>query len=369
MNCNPQTQIPNLVSIIVPLYNAESYIARSLDSVYSQTYQELEIIVVDDGSRDSGPDICKEYASRNGKLHLFIQENRGPGTARNYGLQKAQGEYVFFLDADDYIDTKTLEVTVAALKETNADLVIVEEMNVRENNECSPNPHPGIPLELCKESTDYYFCTKEQYSQLLVNFRKYRNSARKIFYPCKGRLYKNSIISENQVSFPDNTFFMEDLNFQMQYCAVAQSLTLLKEPFYYYQLHDSPASITSRFSAEQFLPAAQLQYETTIELLIGANICTQQEAEQSASYAIIDDMLVNAIRSSRFITSDNYAEYYNNLKKVITAPLIQHLLKSYVPLVEQSKLIPFLMKLRAIHWLLYILKKKGTKRYRLQEQK
>lgn len=364
MSCNQRTTIPSLVSIVIPLYNAEGYIARALDSIYAQTYQGFEIIVVDDGSCDGGPDICKEYASQNGKLYFFTQDNCGPGTARNHGLGKVKGEYIFFLDSDDYIDATTLERSVAALKESNADQVIVEEINVNESNEFSPNPYPGIPPELCEESSECYFCTRGQYFQLLVNFRNYRNSARKIFYPCKGRLYKSSIIHKNELKFPDNTYFMEDLIFQMQYCAVAKSLTLLKEAFYYYQLHDSPASITSRFAAEQFLPSAQQQYDTTIELLRRADICSHEVAERSAAYAIVDDMLVNAIRSSRFLTSDNYIEYYKNLKKVITAPLIQQLLKSYVPLAEQSKLIPFLMKLKAVHCSLYVLKRKGRSRYR-----
>ena len=364
-----QKPIEELVTIVIPIFNGEEYIARALESVYSQTYQKFEIIIVDDGSTDGGCEICKEFALQKGKLQLFVQKNSGPGTARNNGLSKAKGEFIFFLDADDYIDKNTLESTVTALRGTNTDLAVVEEMIVRENNECYPNPHLGLPSDLVKEYPDYYFCKKESYFQLLINFRKYRNPARKIFYPCKGRLYKNSIIKENSISFPDNTFFMEDLIFQMQYCASSKSLIVLKEPHYYYQLHNSPDSITSRFASDKFLPAAQLQYKTTVDLLTSESVCSKKEAEKSASYAIIDDMLVNAIRSSRFITSQNYKVYYQNLKRVIKSPLIRHLLKSYSPLPEQSKLIHFLMKIKAIGGLLYVLKKKGHISYETEEKK
>ncbi len=363
-----QEPIPNLVSIIIPLYNAETYITRALDSVCAQTYHEFEIIIVDDGSTDCGYEICKGYSLNKEKLQLLKQKNSGPGTARNFGLQKAQGEFIFFLDADDYIDKLTLESTVSALRKRDSDLVIVEEMIVTENGKCSPNPHIGLPHEIVQEYSDSYFCKKERYLELLVNFRSFRNPARKIFYPCKGRLYKNSIIRENNITFPDNTYFMEDLIFQMQYCSIAKSLTLIKKAYYYYQLHNSPASITSKFASEKFLAAAQLQYRTTIDILTRDSVCSHEEAKKSAAYAIVDDMLVNAIRSSQFVTIANYKVYYRNLANVVRSSLIQQLLRSYVPLPGQSKLIPLVMRIKSICWLLYLLKKKGANRYQKQEK-
>ena len=145
----------NLISIIVPLYNAEKYIARALESVYAQTYFNYEIIVIDDGSTDEGPVICDRFASRKGKLRLFSQKNQGPGTARNVGLREACGEFFLFLDADDYLVENALEVMWYWLQKTDTDMVIAEEIVVSENGECNPAPHKQMPLELIREEPDY----------------------------------------------------------------------------------------------------------------------------------------------------------------------------------------------------------------------
>ncbi len=95
------------ISVIIPLYNKSAYIARALDSVFSQTFTNFEVIVIDDGSTDSGPDIVRKY--NDGRLHLIQQENQGPGAARNRGIQESKAELLAFLDADDEWMTEFLE--------------------------------------------------------------------------------------------------------------------------------------------------------------------------------------------------------------------------------------------------------------------
>lgn len=97
------------ISVIVPMYNAERYIGKCLESVVRQTYPELEILVIDDGSVDKGPGICGKLAERDGRIQVLRQENQGVSAARNTGLDRACGEYVFFLDSDDAIHPRLLE--------------------------------------------------------------------------------------------------------------------------------------------------------------------------------------------------------------------------------------------------------------------
>ena len=97
------------ISVIVPMYNAERYIGKCLESVVRQTYPELEILVIDDGSVDKGPGICRKLAERDGRIQVLRQENQGVSNARNTGLDRACGEYVFFLDSDDAIHPRLLE--------------------------------------------------------------------------------------------------------------------------------------------------------------------------------------------------------------------------------------------------------------------
>ncbi len=111
-------------SILIPAYNAEKYLRRSLDSVLNQTYKDFEIILIDDGSTDSTPQICDEYAVKYSCVHVFHQENIGVGRTRDRLIDHAEGKYIFWLDADDYYDAVLLEKAVRAFEINSADIVV-----------------------------------------------------------------------------------------------------------------------------------------------------------------------------------------------------------------------------------------------------
>lgn len=109
MNCN------SLVTVIVPIYNAEKYLDRCLDSIVSQTYRNLEILLINDGSTDDSEEICRRYMNRDSRIRLFCQENHGQSAARNVGLDHMRGEYLTFVDADDYIERSYVEMLINEL--------------------------------------------------------------------------------------------------------------------------------------------------------------------------------------------------------------------------------------------------------------
>ena len=104
------------MSVIIPVYNGETYIQRCIESLLRQTYTNIEIIIVDDGSKDTTADICRKLAARDGKIIFSRQENKGVSAARNKGLELAKGEYVCFVDADDYVDPSFIESHVKMIK-------------------------------------------------------------------------------------------------------------------------------------------------------------------------------------------------------------------------------------------------------------
>ena len=112
-----------LVSVIIPVYNVEAYLRRFLDSVVGQTYRNLEIFCVDDGSMDSSLSILEEYAEKDARIRIFMQDRKGAGAARNLGLREAKGKYVYFADADDWCDITLIEKAVCRAEETKADIV------------------------------------------------------------------------------------------------------------------------------------------------------------------------------------------------------------------------------------------------------
>ena len=121
-----------LVSIIVPVYNAASFLKRCLDSILNQTYQDIEVLIVDDGSTDGSADICLVY-SKHSKVHVYHQMNQGQSAARNYALDRANGEYILFVDADDYIDEHLLEKTVLVLEKTGGDILLFDHSELTNN--------------------------------------------------------------------------------------------------------------------------------------------------------------------------------------------------------------------------------------------
>ena len=114
-----------LISVIVPVYNVKPYLRRCVDSVLHQTYRNLEILLVDDGSTDASGAICDEYAAQEGRVTAVHQKNGGLSAARNTGLERAKGTYLCFVDSDDFLDSRMLETLCRDLQEQDADVAVV----------------------------------------------------------------------------------------------------------------------------------------------------------------------------------------------------------------------------------------------------
>ena len=112
-----------MISVIIPVYNVEPYLRKCLDSIVNQTYRDLEILVVDDGSTDGSGAICDSYAEKDERVVVFHTENRGLSAARNLGLDNAKGEWINFLDSDDWMDSECFEFAISVAEDKKADLV------------------------------------------------------------------------------------------------------------------------------------------------------------------------------------------------------------------------------------------------------
>ena len=118
------------LSIIVPVYNASKYLERCLDSVINQTLKEIEIICINDGSSDNSKTILENYAKKDNRIKIINQKNLGLSASRNKGIKYANGEYIFFVDADDWIELNTCEITYNFAKEKNLDLLLFGAKNI-----------------------------------------------------------------------------------------------------------------------------------------------------------------------------------------------------------------------------------------------
>ena len=124
-----------MISVIIPVYNVEEYLERCIDSVIAQSYRDIEIILVDDGSVDSSGIICDKYKEKDNRIKVVHQKNSGMSGARNTGLEYACGEYVYFLDSDDIIHPECLKIHLETLLKNNADMTVAQFVRFRDESE------------------------------------------------------------------------------------------------------------------------------------------------------------------------------------------------------------------------------------------
>ena len=219
----------SLISVIVPIYNAEKYLARCVDSVLAQTYPNLEILLIDDGSTDSSPQICDSYLNR-GNIRVFHNENGGVGAARNFGMANARGEYIIFADSDDYCHKDLCsELHHAMCSGQGIDLAI-----------CGI-AHYSRTGAFIKETIlpARVLSTEEYLSEVLIQL--------KTDMYCGGtynKLYRRSIIEKNALSFTEKYSFAEDFIFNLDYLDHVSSIALVDQALYFYQ-PDTENSLTS----------------------------------------------------------------------------------------------------------------------------
>lgn len=196
-----------MVSVIIPAYNAEKYIDKCLISVLQQTYKDMEIIVVNDGSTDSTESIVKKYCDEKQNIRLFSQKNQGVSAARNQGIANANGEFLFFIDADDYVDNDLLKELVNEADLYNSDLICGE---IIDNNSS----------EIARKafsSDEAFFCsTKEEVGQILFFVRM--GSA-------VGKLYRKELIDKYNIKFEEGVNLAEDFLFVHEYCMHCNSMS------------------------------------------------------------------------------------------------------------------------------------------------
>ena len=113
-----------LISVIVPIYNTGKYLVECVESLRKQTYSNIEIILVDDGSTDTSIEICDEFAEKDSRIRVFHKKNEGSAIAKNFGIQQSRGEYIILVDSDDIVSDRMIEVLYTQIKEKNADIAI-----------------------------------------------------------------------------------------------------------------------------------------------------------------------------------------------------------------------------------------------------
>lgn len=227
----------NMVSIIIPVYNAEKYLHRCVDSVLKQTYQNLEILLIDDGSEDGSGAICDEYADQDCRVRVIHKENTGVSDTRNVGLDSASGEYILFVDSDDYIDEVMVENLFDRALKDNSDIVMCRYCIDRAGAISTINMH----------YKDEYAGFEDIRSGLLqLYYTDYHTG----LYSLCNKLIKKSVYSTDGVQFDTALKRGEDAWFVFQCLKRCNRVAYINEPYYYY--YQNPNSVMHTIYEDQF---------------------------------------------------------------------------------------------------------------------
>lgn len=205
-----------IVSIIIPVYNAQQYIAKCIDSVISQSYINWELILVDDGCTDKSGEICDKYAQKDKRIKVFHKKKGGVSSARNTGILEAVGDWIYFIDSDDFIDFDTLSKSIIKINTEYPDLIVHGLVNdyIYNGKSCS------LPYKTIEDN---------DYKEIIEFTDKYGLLKGPV---CK--LFRHSIVKENKLFFDESICYGEDTKFTFEYLQKCKSIAFVPEHFYHY---------------------------------------------------------------------------------------------------------------------------------------
>ena len=244
------------VSVIVTTHNTEKYLTKCLDSIINQTLKEIEIIIIDDASTDSTPDIASSYSERYDNITFQqVKESCGPGGVRNKAFLSAQGKYVAFIDSDDWLDLNYFEIMYSRAESLNADIVTCG--LIREYNHTVKSP-----IYKCYYNQEYTFSGETAF-RIMTNEYNY---GIKYLPSALNKLYRRNFLIENSLTFPENIFF-EDQPFSYECTLAAQKIACI--PTILYHHYNREGSIVQSFSKKN-IDDMMMAYEK-IKLFLTTN--------------------------------------------------------------------------------------------------
>ncbi len=304
------------LSIVIPIYNVEKYLDKCVQSVRNQTLQDIEIILVDDESPDACPQMCEEYAKTDARIKVVHRKNGGLGFARNSGIDVATGEYITFLDSDDFVDLHTYEHLCNIATEHNLDALYYKFK--RFTNETDVTPSQPI-----YEITEY---RNEGIKELMLDIIASEPSAKvdhKIACSSCTAMYKTSIIKENNVRFhSERELISEDLIFNLDYLKHAQKVAFNNGEYYHYRVNLT--SLTSAIRSDR-IEKNYILYNYIVDNLSYWKLDNTKGVERGQRFLIASSRMAIAL----YINSSNGSNKKVWLKEQIDKPIWERIYNTY----------------------------------------
>lgn len=278
-----------IVSIIMPVYNKEKYLDKSIKSILNQTYKNFELIIINDGSTDQSSWICHKFEQEDSRIKVIDIKNNGVSNARNIGLKNANGQYIQFIDADDYIASNMLENLVRLASIYNPDIIINAIEKISEKGECVGKILP-------------VFYGIVNINDMMKNFAQVQKDTG-IYGYVHNKFIKKSIIDNNNVLFDTRIWLAEDLDFCLDLYKNISNIYFCKEIYYYY-LQDAENSSTTSNKQHDYLQQAEIILKEK-EMLYSKNALNENNLN-----------IVNSVITG-FIISYMHQKFVYNYKQFI----------------------------------------------------
>lgn len=319
------------LSIIIPVYNDEDYLKRCLDSIISLNYHDLEVILVDDGSTDSSLSIMRNYAHHNECIKIISQPNRGVSSARNMGLSVATGEYVMFVDADDYL-LSSFEIVLN--EKQNADLTIF-----------------GFESGNKQMRTNAHFYDSNE--SLTAKVMMMKNPTR--YLTAWGKILRNDLIKNNHLRFNTNLRVAEDGNFMLLYLKKCKTIRFSVTVGYHYSKDTESVMTTFDHKSEDYLMALE-------ESERALNGCPKDIKKAFNIYVMMHFNIIMVHETFASANCSKYSIKIHKLKKLANEPIFKEALKEIsISECKGLRMLPvILLKLKAYRLasLLFIIRAK-----------
>ena len=327
----------SLVSIIVPVYNVEEVLHYCIDSILTQTFKDFELILVDDGSIDKSGEVCDKYAEKDERISVIHKENGGVSSARNTGIENAKGEYICFIDSDDYVEKEFLQKMISKTEE-GYDFVLSGYNWVLDYN------HKSSQTVVYKKDENYSVIDKNHLMELraLVLLSQPWN-----------KIFKKSIIIENSIRMPEDISLGEDTVFVYRYLSeiINKKFLVINSTLYNYYSNNSD-SLLNKYRSDLFEVNVKLNNYLHEEIAKWNLSDEQCQLFYNSCYYLMENVLFNTFRkenqlstkerikyNSTVIQSDDFQYWYKkSTNKINPVFRFSYIIKSFYPIYILQKI-------------------------------
>jgi glycosyltransferase involved in cell wall biosynthesis len=314
------------ISIILPCYNVEKYLSRSIESVLNQSYDDFELLVVIDGSPDNSKSIAEKYAKQDNRINVFEKQNGGLSDARNYGLERAKGEFIYFMDSDDWIESNLLEDNLKIIEGENLDLVIFG--YIQDDEDLNGNVILSIDVlpKLFKLKKDEPNINIDEHHLGLLGY-------------AWNKIYRKSFLNQYQFKFEKGISLVEDILFNSKVYKSTNELRFNEKGYYHY-LNRPITTLIKTFHTNSF----ELKKSKTASLEAFFEEWKINDKNQLLAFSIIHGIRYCIHNLFSFKNQLSFNEKIEVIKSMLEDTLTKKYIKYYQPVGLKNKFYKFLIQ-------------------------